>query len=524
MIFVIMTLGSLFGILYSILGAVDSFTLYSAKAAEEIVLDGKINWNKEIYLWAGTQNHAGLELFLSTLLIVTHINPSELIYLPIGSFLYSLVITLLLVDFFIHKTEILGSFFLFLFSIIAVSVAFSAGNYVSNFYSIFHISFGYPLVISYVYVTCQLSSRRHLRWSETYLILILLFGASALFYYSVNSELLFFVLIMYLYNKCVKFFDIKHDHPSLWPSGNHLITLLVLWCVLNSVSLYDVVIRILKSPVDIIPILMSIFFKPENYAISQPSIHHPYSLYIPIIDRLLRISVLLPIFLYIPITAIHICIRELREDEIIMHKKILMFMIFLFGSTILDIVGYGYYGASGVYNRHIYFLGPSISVSIFSSLLIRNWEKICLRKVVKVLMITWLIISMSLSLIKIPYTIMTVKDYKIKTYCSTLNLLDANSIIYGGYRTFGIIFLQFNVSSKMLKDLGTTYNDTLHKYDLSKIIKDSLILIIERNWNYYVDSKGGFALLPPLSRENLSLANSFNFVYDSSVLMLWYKV
>ncbi|MEM3610048.1 MAG: hypothetical protein QW076_04060, partial [Candidatus Anstonellales archaeon] len=201
-----------------------------------------------------------------------------------------------------------------------------------------------------------------------------------------------------------------------------------------------------------------------------------------------------------------------------------MFIIFFFVSVVLDIVGYGYFGAIGVYNRHVYFLGPFVSILIFSSLLILNWKKVHLRKVVKMLMIIWLIMSIFLSLVKIPYTITVVKDHNIKTYCSALKLLDTNNIMYGGYRTFGILFFQFNIPSKMLKDIGTTYDNTLYRYDLSKITKGSLILIPERNSNYYVDSKGGFALLPPLSEEKLFLINNFNLVYDSSILILWYKV
>ncbi|MEM3610195.1 MAG: hypothetical protein QW076_04815, partial [Candidatus Anstonellales archaeon] len=121
-IFAITILGSLFGVLYSINGAVDPFILYSVRAAEEIVLDGKIVWDKEIYLWAVTQNHAGLELLLSNLLIILQINPLEFIYLPIGSFLYSLVIAILIINFIAHKTNFLSPFLLFLFSIITVLV------------------------------------------------------------------------------------------------------------------------------------------------------------------------------------------------------------------------------------------------------------------------------------------------------------------------------------------------------------------------------------------------------------------
>ena len=145
-VFIFLIAGAIMGLLYSLVNATDIFTLYSISASQQIISDSRIVWEREIYLWANTQYHVGLEVILSIISLVTGLPPTKLLYIPLGSVIYSLIMSLLFVNFPKLKNKHLPPRLCNILPLLVIMVLSSSGNYYSNFYSVFHISFGYPLL------------------------------------------------------------------------------------------------------------------------------------------------------------------------------------------------------------------------------------------------------------------------------------------------------------------------------------------------------------------------------------------
>ena len=254
---------------------------------------------------------------------------------------------------------------------------------------------------------------------------------------------------------------------------------------------------------------MNIFYKGKEPSVSQTlSIMREPKL----LDRALRLSVLAPILVYVIIK-----LKSKTRISKFVNDYIIYLTIFLAISSFIDLLGYYYHGALGVYNRHIYFLATLISGLSFFAYYDDQ------KSFIKWLLSIWIITIFLLSIFKIPYSLTLAQNTNIDRYSTIARLLDTESIqkILGSYFTFGKLFIYLDIPSTKLKSLDSLYNPAINDYDFGRLKSfENLLIIDKKEIEKYVSMKGGFIVSYPLREKISELLQHYSYVFNSNYVFI----
>jgi len=512
---IIIFLGLLLGVSYAVKGAADTFALFTLRAAMEIKHDGKVTLDKPIYNFALTEHHQGLEFLLATILIITGIPGLELIYLPIGSVLYSFGIALLL--FSIIHSEKIGTLKLLMAVVAIIAVTFSGGGYVQPFYTIFHQSWGFYLMFVYIYVLLSENAKK----TRGRLMLILIFIATGLVYYTVNNWLLFFNIAIFFFKLINRFKPEKTKVKFLElhvVSENFLLFSVIIWWLFNTITSQNLLIRVLKQPNQILSIFdnLYILFKREHL---PPSVVL-YPQLVGIINTLIIMLVNLPILIYITIAMISFF--KPNRNLVKLSSKNLNYITLLYLVIITsDVVGYGLLGGSYVFVRHFYLHGTFIS----STILLNTINKINFKRYLQKAFFTWTFLLLILSIIRYPYLTNTVADQDVKLQQNSLRIL--NSLYQGeiicSYKTIAILTFSLNdASAHKFRTFLQIFDSEESDYNICDVRIGEFVIVSTKDWNSFVMVQE-WKVLPPVKIAYKQLENYSNLISSSGIFSIWVR-
>jgi len=505
-VLVAVLLGGLFGTIYSYSGAADTFALFSIRAAEEIVHDGTIINDKTIYSFAMTQYHQGLEFILASLLAVTGISNLDLVYLPVGSILYSLGAAMLILCLISNRkvdTRVL------ILSIFAIwTVVFSAGGYVQPFYSIFHQSWGFYISFLYLYVLMKGEVQEFARR----LVLILLFLASGLIYYTINNWLLIFnitVFILIMIKSHLLTSSGLKPQKSFLVSSNFLIFSFITWWLVNTITSQELLFSLIKQPSELLRVFYNILFRREQLLLVETA--PPF---IGMINRSIMILSGLPILIYI-------LFRLFRRNKSLTRlgtMNIDLIVLFFLIVILADTVGYGLLGCWYVTIRHLYLLAPLISVAIFLTI------ESPYGRYRKLLFLAWAVSLIVLGIMRCPYMIEDVSDNDVK-----LQKISLENIVKGlppreifcDYKTIAVIMFSLkDVSAYRFNTFMKIFDEGTLNYKMDEVPSSGLVIVSAKAMNSYVWIQE-WKMLPPIMTISHQLNENLNLICNSRLFTVW---
>lgn len=503
-------LGVILGVSYSMKGAADTFTLLSARAAVEIAYDGKIIAGKPIYSLAMTEYHQGLEFLLASILTVTGIPSLDLVYLPLGSLLYSFGIMLLLFSL-IHGQKI-DTLKLVMVAVAIIAVAFSGGGYVQPFYTVFHQSWGFYLMFLYFYVLLSEKANK----AKGRLILILLFIATGLIYYTVNNWLLFFNITVFLLTQKKWSKSEVTELTSLKSyvfSETFLIFSVIMWWLINTITSQELLTRALRQPSKLLWIFYDLLFKREQLF---PTVE-VYPSFVHAVNLSIIALVSLPILVYVALRMVT-AFRPNRYAAKLSNKNLDLVVLLFLIIILSDVVGYGFLGGSYVFIRNFYLIGTFTSATIILKVVDFNFKRY-----LQLAFYLWVILLVMLSSIRYPYLTEVIADYNVKLQQKSLKILSdlPSGEILGGYKTVAILtFSLKDTSAYKLNTFERIFDQEKVNYNISNISIGELIIISGKDWSSYVMIQE-WKVLPPLKTANDQLENNLNLIFSSETFSVW---
>jgi hypothetical protein len=490
--------GGLLGTIHAMNGSADTFTLFTTRAAQEILSDGRLIEGKKIFSYASTIYHFGLESLLASLSVVMGVSVLDLVYLPVGAILYSIGCTILILHFVYNKRL---SMHLIVILVVAILLTtFSGGGYVQPFYSVFHQSWGFYILLLYLYVLIRDKDQKLRRD----LVLIFLFMSSSFIYYTVNNWLLLFngaifILQMIKSHLLTNTFP-KHDR-AIPISSNFLALSFIVWWLFNSVTSQILLIPLMKKPNELLSVLHQILFREEKLLNIVPS----YPDFIIVVNRLTMITAFLPVLIH---TFFKIVGRTGLNKHVIKDADYIILLFLIMVSA--DLIGYGFLGGWYVFVRQMYIMAPLTSAVIFLK------APLCSDKRSKLVFLIWTSSLIVLSIVRYPYMLETVADYNAKLQQSSLSIVRGQHSleILSDYKTLAML-------SFSLEDISryklSTYMNVFDQKTLNYRINDMLccqVIISAKARDSYVWVQGWRAL-PPLRTIFPDLTENLNAVYDS---------